>query len=348
MHYKGITYDVGTLFAENRSTRDEFDPSVMRREIDIIKNDLHCNAVRVCGQDLVRLRATVEYALTQGLAVWFSPLLVEATAAETLAYLAECSGIAEELRQTFPEIVFVVGGELSFFMKGILTGEDLYARIRSFISLPGLLRHMLTGRRWPGKRLNAFLAKAQALVRERFHGQVTYASGPWEKVDWRVFDLVSVNYYRDAQNARWYRQGLQQYYKHGKSVAITEFGCCTYEGAEAKGAAGWGIVDTSNARRKIKGGFLRSEDTQAHYLTELLDMFLQEPIEGSFVFNFASYNLPTDENPEFDLDMASYGIVKVLPDGAKGATYQDMPWEPKKAFRIVAEQYGKESSQFAG
>ena len=75
MHYKGMTYDVGTLFVENRSTRDEFDPSVMRREIDIIKNDLHCNAVRVCGQDLVRLRATAEYALTQGLAVWFSPLL---------------------------------------------------------------------------------------------------------------------------------------------------------------------------------------------------------------------------------------------------------------------------------
>ena len=182
-------------------------------------------------------------------------------------------------------------------------------------------------------------------MRERFHGQVTYASGPWEKVDWRVFDLVSVNYYRDAQNAKWYRQGLQQYYKHGKPVAITEFGCCTYEGAEAKGAAGWGIVDTSNARRKIKGGFLRSEDTQAQYLTELLDMFLQEPIEGSFVFNFASYNLPTDENREFDLDMASYGIVKVLPEGEKGATYQDMPWEPKKAFRIVAEQYGKESNQ---
>lgn len=42
---------------------------------------------------------------------------------------------------------------------------------------------------------------------------------------------------------------------------------------------------------------------------------------------------------EFGLDMASYGLVKVLPDGEKGATYKDIPWEPKKAFRIVAEQY---------
>src|SRR5438132_13454857 len=113
MHYKGMTYDVGTLFVENRSTRDEFDPSVMRREIDIIKNDLHCNAVRVCGQDIGRLRATAEYALTQGHAVWFSPLLVEATTEETLAFLAACSGVAEELRQTFPNVLLVVGGELS-------------------------------------------------------------------------------------------------------------------------------------------------------------------------------------------------------------------------------------------
>jgi len=341
MYYKGITYDVGTIFAGGRSTRDEFDPAVMCREIEIIKNDLHCNAVRVCGQDTARLKTTAEYALSQGLIVWFSPLLVEATEEETLTYLAECSEIAEELRQRFPHMLFVVGGELSFHMKGIVKGEDLYARIHNFASPRGLLWHMLTGGRWPGRRLNAFLAKTVAVVRKRFHGQVTYASGPWEKVDWQLFDLVSVNYYRNAQNAKRYRQGLQRYFKHGKLVAITEFGCCTYEGAEAKGATGWGIVDTSSIPRKIKDGFQRSEDTQAQYLRELLDIFRQEPVEGSFVFNFAVYNLPTDENPTFDLDMASYGVVKVLPAGEKGITYPDMRWEPKKAFQIVAEQYDK-------
>src|SRR5437764_13047652 len=98
MHYKGITYDVGTLFVENRSTRDEFDPSVMRREIDIIKNDLHCNAVRRCGQDLARLRATAEYALNEAVAVGFSPLLGEATAEDTPAHLGECAGTHEASR----------------------------------------------------------------------------------------------------------------------------------------------------------------------------------------------------------------------------------------------------------
>lgn len=339
MPNKGIVYDVGTIFAGNRSTREKFDPAVMRRELEIIKNDLHCTAVRVCGQDSARLRETAQYALAQGLMVWFSPLLVEATEEETLAYLAECSEVAEALRQASPNMLLCVGGELSFYMKGILKGDDAYARIRSFINPVGLLRHMLTGRRWPGRKLTAFLEKAVAVARERFHGQISYAAGPWERVDWRLFDVVGVNYYRDAQNARWYRQGLQAYYKHGKPVAITEFGCCTYQGAEARGAAGWAIIDTSNERRKVKGGFLRSEDTQANYLRELLDIFRQEPIESTFVFNFASYHLLSHADPAYDLDMASYGIVKVLPDGEKGATYSDMPWEPKKAFGVVAEQY---------
>lgn len=341
MRYKGIVYDVGTIFAGNRSTREQFDPAVMRREIEIIKHDLHCTAIRLCGQDIGRLRETAAYALGQGLAVWFSPLLVEATQEETLAYLAECADVAEALRQASPDLIFLVGGELTFYMKGLLKGEDAYARIRSFVSPAGLLRHMLSGRRWPGTRLNPFLARAVALVRERFHGQVSYAAGPWETVDWRLFDAVGVNYYRDAQNVRWYRQGLQAYYTHGKPVAITEFGCCTYAGAEAKGAAGWAIVDTSEERRKIKPGFQRSEETQATYLKDLLELYRQEPLEGAFVFTFAGYNLPTNPKPEYDLDMAGYGVVKVLPTSEKGTTYPDLPWEPKQAFRVVAEQYNQ-------
>jgi S-adenosylmethionine-dependent methyltransferase len=34
-------------------------------------------------------------------------------------------------------------------------------------------------------------------------------------------------------------------------------------------------------------------------------------------------------------------VVKVLPDGKKGSTCTDMPWEPKKAFQVVAEKYGE-------
>jgi hypothetical protein len=54
---KGINYDVGT-FTRNKnaaSSRDEFTPAIVKREMEIIKNDLHCNAIRISGQDLSRL-----------------------------------------------------------------------------------------------------------------------------------------------------------------------------------------------------------------------------------------------------------------------------------------------------
>ena len=50
-----------------------FDPAVMRREIEIIKNDLCCNTIRITGRDLERLVMASEYALDLGLEVWFGP-----------------------------------------------------------------------------------------------------------------------------------------------------------------------------------------------------------------------------------------------------------------------------------
>ena len=55
MRRKGITYDTGFLSAGS-STREPFDSEVVRREMRVIRNDLHCNAVRVTGGDPVRLK----------------------------------------------------------------------------------------------------------------------------------------------------------------------------------------------------------------------------------------------------------------------------------------------------
>jgi len=341
MKHKGITYDVGTLFPGNRSTRPVFDPAVMRREIEIIRQDLHCNAIRLCGDDLTHLRQTAEHAIAQELAVWFSPMKIDATPEKTLTYLARCAPIAEELARGRGKIIFILGGEMSFFMQGILQGRDLYSRMRSFMRPLGLLRNMLTGGRWPGRRLNQFLSTAVSAVRQQFKGRITYASGPWERINWDLFDIVSVNYYRTGQSLQNYRAGLQRYFKHGKPVAITEFGCCSYTGADQKGGAGWAIVDTTQPRRRIKAGsYVRDEDVQARYLAELLEIFKQEPVDAAFVFNFAGYNLPHDQDPQFDLDMASYGVVKVLGDGMRVATYSGMPWEPKQGFAAVKSAYG--------
>jgi len=50
------------------------------------------------------------------------------------------------------------------------------------------------------------------------------------------------------------------------------------------------------------------------------------------------YGLPHRSDPREDLDMASWGVVKVL-EHRMGSTYPDMPWEPKAAFRTLGDYY---------
>ena len=73
MKRRGVSYDVGRVMGMN--WRPTFDPGVVHRELEIIKNDLHCNAVRICGLDIDRLMKAAEDALGLGLEVWLSPEL---------------------------------------------------------------------------------------------------------------------------------------------------------------------------------------------------------------------------------------------------------------------------------
>jgi hypothetical protein len=71
MKRKGVGYDVGAVMGGN--WRPDYDPKRVRRELEIIKQDLHCTAVRISGLDIDRLMASAESALQQGLEVWLSP-----------------------------------------------------------------------------------------------------------------------------------------------------------------------------------------------------------------------------------------------------------------------------------
>jgi hypothetical protein len=337
---KGINYDVGTYTrGRGSSSRETFDPHIVKREMEIIKNDLHCDSIRISGQDISRLTKASEFASQQGLEVWFSPAFVDADRQETLAYLVECAKAAENLRSTYPGVVFVVGCELTFLMKGLVEGETAFDRMNTFMKPWRLLRSSILRGSF-NKRLNAFLKKATNSIREDFHGQLTYASGTWEDVDWAPFDLVGIDHYRDASNKGTYGEKLERYKKHGKPVVITEFGCCTYRGAEDKGGYGWAIVDQNKTPKQLRGEFVRDEEVQAEHLIELLEIHRSAGVEGAFVFTFVSPNYPYNKNPKYDLDMASYSVVKTYAH-ENGTTYSDMPWEPKRSFAALAKYYDK-------
>ena len=65
MRGKGINYDTG-FSPGGRSSRATFDPDVVRRELQIIADDLHCTAVRVSGSYPARLTVAGEHAAAAG------------------------------------------------------------------------------------------------------------------------------------------------------------------------------------------------------------------------------------------------------------------------------------------
>lgn len=343
MKYKGINYDIGTKTITGRVTRETFDINNIAKEIGIIKNELHCNAIRISGLDIDRIAVTAELALKQGLTVWFSPTLHYDTQDNTLQYIIEGARAAEKLRRNYTNIIYIIGCELSLFTEGFIEGKTGEERTKKMFSPLSVVKNLLGIKRSYNKKLNAFLTTAVTEVKKQFKGQVSYASGTWEKVNWNLFDIVGIDHYRAIYNKALYTKQIQEYKKIGKPVSIMEFGCCTYKGADDKGATGWAIVDWKKEKPELTGDYKRDEETQAQYLLDLLDIFKAEDVYAAFVFTFITSNYTYSDDPKYDLDMASYGIVKAMGNGGK-KYYSNLPWLPKLAFMKLGEYYAKEPS----
>ncbi|HEX5417927.1 MAG TPA: hypothetical protein VFZ25_19900 [Chloroflexota bacterium] len=334
MRGKGISYSTG-CFTAGPIAPEPFDPDLVKRELRIIHDDLHCTAVRVVCGDADRLETASRIAAEAGLEVWFCPFTLDRTTDELLALFADCAERAERLRQQGAEVVFVTGAELTLLAKGFLPGETFNDRL-ALLTDPPRLREALP--RLPAQ-LNAFLGQAVKVVRERFGGKVTYAAVPYERVDWTPFDFVGVDAYKSREFADQYAAAIKSLVAQGKPVAITEFGCTTHRGAADLGARGIMLVEWDGAgAAHLKGDYVRDEAEQATYLRESLEVFDAAGVDSAFWTIFADTSLPHRDDPREDLDLASFGIVKVL-EGRPGGTYPDVPWEPKAAFTALAYCY---------
>ncbi|MFE2758010.1 hypothetical protein ACFXGA_39010 [Actinosynnema sp. NPDC059335] len=337
MRGKGIAYDTGFV-TNGRNSRESFDPDVVRRELTIIRDDLHCTAVHVVGGDPERLELASRCAADLGLEVWFSPYPLDLTSAEVLSLFTDCAQRAERLRRDGAEVVFVAGVELSIMNRGFLPGETLERRLELLLSRPeGRAERMAEA----GARLDDFLREAVPAVRARFGGRVTYACIPFERVDWALFDIVSVELIRSAEVADRYREAVRGLVAQGKPVAITGFGTATWRGSGDVAPRSMEIVEHDEAGNPVRltGDYVRDEEGQAAYLRELLEIFDAEGVDSAFAYLFALYSHPhRPDDPRRDLDLASFGVVKVL-EGRNGDTYPDLPWEPKAAFAALADHY---------
>jgi hypothetical protein len=332
MRGKGINYDTG-FSPGGRISREEFDADVVRREMQVIASELHCTAVRISGGEPERLSLAGELAAAAGLEVWFSPFPCELAAEQLAPLFADCADRAEHLRRTGTRVVLVTGCELTLFAAGFLPGDNVYQRIAGLQS-PGPELYAAFGAM--AARLNGFLAETAAAVRERFAGQLTYASGMWEPVDWQPFDIVATDAYRDAANAERFRAELHKRAVPGKPLVVTEFGCCGYAGAADRGGTGWAIIEADASPPRLDGDYVRDEAEQVRYLQELHSIFGAEDVDLAFWFTFAGYGMVhRPGQPRLDLDLASYGVVKMLEAGPP-AGHQGLGWEPKAAFAALA------------
>lgn len=334
---KGMTYDIGTDYTPQWGilTRPVWNPERVREEIAVIRGDLHCTDICFLGTEIERLIEAAVMAREVGLHVWIQPRLIEAEPDALLDYLHEAATAAERVRADSGNVALNLGVELSLFAGGTIPGESFMERAETLVAT---LDELPTY----NERLNALLARMVATSREAFAGPLTYGSGEWEGVDWSEFDFLGIDLYRDAYNRDTYTERVRDLQRHGKPVLITEFGSCTYEGAEDAGGSGYDIIDWEQDPPVLNGEYVRSEQVQAETIGELLDIFEAEGVHGAFVYTFVELGQTYSPDPRYDLDMASFGIVKVFPESTGQGYEATGYWEPKEAFRTVAKRYASE------
>lgn len=333
---RGILYDVGSSYVPGQHSRERWNADAAREEMRVVHEDLHCSAVSLFGHDPDRLEQAARFALEQGLDVWLQPRSVDADPDELVEQMERVAERAGHLLEEYPDrLVLNVGCELTVFNRGILPGRDMGRRIRAlyvFGMVPAFYN----------RRLNKVLRRLVAVARKRFSGPLTYGSGTWETVDWTPFDLIGVDYYFDELTRGSYRQGLRALKRWGKPVVVTEFGCCSYRGAETKGGAGADPLDWSDPNdRKVRGNLIRDESVQADMIDTLIDVYETEDVHGAFLCMFIEGDCRYSPDSTRDNDMASFGIVRP-PTWESGLSPDDGHWEPKEGFHTLARRYSAE------
>ena len=166
-----------------------------------------------------------------GLGLWYSPAVFDYDRAETTRRTVAMAGHAEALRRRMGgQVTFVGGSEATLFVRGLVPGKRLTDRFAAHQGRP-----VAAPRRRPGPLPH----RARCRTAPRFRRALTYASLSFEQPDWRSFDIVGVDHYRDDRVRDRYLEMLEPHLATGLPVVVSEVGR-TYAGASASGALRFG------------------------------------------------------------------------------------------------------------
>ncbi|MFI1912430.1 hypothetical protein [Nocardia sp. NPDC020380] len=333
----GVCYDTGFVHDGGNTTHEPFDADAVQRDMRAIRDDLHCDAVRITGGHGPRLKQAATLAADAGLEVWICPFVNGVTQDELLDLVADIAEFAERLRIQGANVVLAVGSELSLFVHGFFPGDEFHERAAALRTPEG----QAAMARLP-ERFNEFLARAAKSARARFNGKLTYACLPFERVNWEPFDILATDAgYRSAALVDQYPDLMRTYAAQGeelgKPVAVTEFGCVAYAGAADRADTGADVLEWDEQTwtpLRLDGVYERDEAGQAAHLLEMLDILDNAGVDTAFWYCFARPDLTYNDDPVLDLDRASGGLVKVF-DSVDGAAKN---WEPKLAFTALANR----------
>ncbi|KAF9869985.1 hypothetical protein CkaCkLH20_12594 [Colletotrichum karsti] len=140
---------------------------------------------------------------------------------------------------------------------------------------------------------------------------------------------------------------LRSFLDVGKPVFVMEFGCCAYEGAAARGAGGFMLLEGTNpdGTGNFADGVVLtySETEQADYIETQLGLLTDAAVDGAFVYVFSFPTFRAGEGAR-NLDMMSFSLVKTWPEGDERYTAMP-PWAPKESFRSLESEARQTSKQ---
>jgi hypothetical protein len=101
---------------------------------------------------------------------------------------------------------------------------------------------------------------------------------------------------------------------------------------------GWNMIDYTKDPPEVRPRLVRSERGQARYLTPQLDRYETMGLYAALVYDFVTPDAPHRRNSRFDLDLASYSLVRTIWD-TPAEPAPKWHWEPKLAFHALAQRF---------
>lgn len=242
-------------------------PETMRKDIRMMKEELHANTVRLEGFEPI-VFDIAEMAKDVGLDVWIQPKFRDIV--PTSVYLEKVQRLAQRAEEMGHD-TFITGGELSLELNfETQETEDYIERTGDFE------QHVFRPLRENPERFQQFLALLVETIRENFSGRVTYSSGSWEfdLVPWELFDMVMNNQFYWERTLEDFPRLLEEIKKFGKPALQGECGFLTIDKAMEAGPLFW-YLDKHDVRY--------SEEAQARCFEENLEHVKMADMDGVFI-----------------------------------------------------------------